>query len=119
MPKSLRVLNHTRNTTLVKQGVVADSYWMRFKGLMGERALPEGFGLLLKNESAIHTFGMRVAIDVIYLDAQHRVVRVTPAMPPTRVGPLVRGVRDVLELPIGTLAKTDTQPGDQLEFEIT
>lgn len=86
-------------------------------GLMGKRELPAGFGLLLKNESAIHTFGMRVSIDVVYLDAHATVLRVTNAMPPTRVGPLVRGVRDVLELPTGTLAQTQTQLGDQLTLE--
>jgi uncharacterized membrane protein (UPF0127 family) len=101
----------------VSRGDVADTYWTRFKGLLGKRELPEGYGLLLKNESAIHTFGMRVAIDVVYLDAQYRVIRVTHAMPPARLGPLVRGVRDVLELPIGTLTITGTQPGDQLELE--
>lgn len=81
---------------------------------MGKRELSEGFGLLLKNESAIHTFGMRVPIDVVYLDAHDRVVRLTLGMPPARVGPLVRGVRNVLELPVGTLARTNTQTGDQL-----
>jgi uncharacterized membrane protein (UPF0127 family) len=84
---------------------------------MGRRDLAPGDGLLLKNESAIHTFGMRIAIDVVYLDAQQRVLRVTPAMPPLRLGPLVRGVRDVLELPAGTLTQTNTQPGDQLDVE--
>lgn len=118
MPKSLRVTNRTRNTTLVSEGVVADTYWTRFMGLMGKRELADGFGLLLKNESAIHTFGMRVPIDVVYLDAHGNILRVTPAMPPTRLGPLLRGVRDVLELPAGTLARTQTQQGDQLVLEM-
>jgi uncharacterized protein len=117
MEKSLRVINRTRNTTLVTNGVVADTYWSRFMGLMGKRELADGFGLLLKNESAIHTFGMRLPIDVIYLDAHGNVLRVTPAMPPTRLGPIVRGVRNVLELPAGTLAQTQTQQGDQLLLE--
>ncbi len=85
---------------------------------MGKRTLPDGFGLLLENESAIHTFGMRIPIDVVYLDARGRVLRLTHAMPPARLGPLVRGVRNVLELPIGTLAKTQTQTGDILVLEI-
>lgn len=114
---ALRVFNHTRNTTLVTNGIVADTYWARFMGLMGKTTLPAGFGLLLKNESAIHSFGMRIPIDVIYLDAHSQVLRVHTAMPPWRLGPLVRHVQDVLELPVGTLAATQTQQGDQLELE--
>lgn len=118
MGNTLSVLNLTRNTTVVSAGLVADTYWTRFKGLMGQRDLAEGYGLLLKGETAIHTFGMRVAIDVVYLDTQGTVLRTTVAMPPSRLGPLVRGARNVLELPIGTLAKTNTQQGDHLEIKV-
>lgn len=118
MGSTLLVLNQTRNTTVVSRGLVADTYWARFKGLMGQRDLDEGFGLLLKGESAIHTFGMRVAIDVVYLDKQGMVLLTAVAMPPLRLGPLVRGTRNVLELPVGTLAKTKTQQGDRLEIQV-
>lgn len=114
----LRVQNRTRNTILVTKGEIAASLWTRFVGLMGRRELPDGFGLLLRNESAIHTFGMRVAIDVIYLDGQGHILRITESMPPGRLGPIVRGVRDVLELPTGTLTRTETRVGDRLELEI-
>lgn len=118
MSQTLRVFNRTRNSTLVTSGEVAANLWTRFVGLMGRRDLSEGFGLLLKNESAIHTFGMRVAIDVVYVDARGMVVRVTEAMPPSRLGPLGRGIRDVLELPAGACARAGTHVGDQLDFEI-
>jgi uncharacterized membrane protein (UPF0127 family) len=118
MPQTLSVRNLTRGTVVVSNGGVADNYWTRFKGLMGVRALDEGSGLLLKNETAIHTFGMRIPIDVIYLDERSKALRLTPAMPPSRLGPLVRGTRNVLELPAGTLARTKTQQGDQLEIII-
>jgi uncharacterized membrane protein (UPF0127 family) len=61
---------------------------------------------------------MRVPIDVAYLDAQGKIVHITPNMSPWRIGPLVRGVQDVLELPIGTLARTQTGIGDQLDLVI-
>lgn len=113
----MRVFNRTRNTSLVTKGLVADTYWTRFVGLMGKRELPSGFGLLLENESAIHTFGMRVPIDVVYLDAKGVILKMTRAMPPMRLGPLVRGVRNVLELPVGTLEQTATELGDQLVLD--
>ena len=116
--KPLAVKNWTRQTAVVTRGLVAADLWSRFIGLMGRRELPPGFGLLLKHESAIHSFFMRVPIDVVYLDSQGKVVKITPAMPPNRLGPLVRGVQDVLELPVGTVERTQTCVGDQLELTI-
>jgi uncharacterized membrane protein (UPF0127 family) len=118
MAQRLRVYNRTRNTLLVTEGEIAANLWARFLGLMGRGELPDGFGLLLQNESAIHTFGMRVAIDVAYLDARGCILRISESMPPWRLGPIVRGVRDVLELPTGTLTRAETRVGDQLELEI-
>ncbi|MBI4673629.1 MAG: DUF192 domain-containing protein [Chloroflexi bacterium] len=119
MPRTLQVFNRSQNTKLVTSGVVADNPWARLVGLMGKRSLPDGFGLLLRNEAAIHTFGMRIPIDVVYLDRVGIIVRITETMPPARFGPLVRGARDVLELPAGTLSRTHTRVGDQLELNLS
>jgi uncharacterized membrane protein (UPF0127 family) len=113
----LRVVNRTRQAILVEEGAIASNLWTRLVGLMGRRTLPRGTGLLLKGEQAIHTFGMFIPIDVLYLDAEQRVVRAVNSMRPSRVGPLVRKARDVLELPAGTLLATGTREGDQLVFE--
>lgn len=116
MPRSIQVFNRTRKVMVVTRGEVADNVWLRFRGLMGKRSLPDGYGLYFPGESAIHSFFMRLEIDVIYLDRAGQVVHVTNAMPKWRVGPLVRGARDVLELPIGTLERTATRVGDFLEI---
>jgi uncharacterized membrane protein (UPF0127 family) len=86
---------------------------------MGRRLFAQGEGLLLQGEQAIHTFGMFLPIDVLYLDADGRVLRALNALAPSRLGPIVRGTRNVLELPAGTLSATSTREGDQIEFQIT
>lgn len=118
MPQKLIVRNRTRGTVLVENGLIAADLWSRFKGLMGKQELPPGFGLLLKNESAIHTFGMRIPIDVVYLDARGTVLRADKAMPPSRLGPLVRGARNVLELPVGTVETSQTSRDDVLDLDM-
>jgi uncharacterized membrane protein (UPF0127 family) len=85
---------------------VARGWWGRARGLLGRRGLPAGHGLLLKTCSAIHTLGMRFAIDVVFLDVQGGVVRQYHQVPPHRL--LIRGgpgAVAALELPAGTLAK--------------
>lgn len=46
---------------------VARGYWQRLWGLMGQRAVPEASGLLFPRCPSIHTFWMRVPIDVLWL----------------------------------------------------
>jgi len=70
----------------------------RLLGLAGLRALPPHAGLLLPRTRSVHTFGMRFALDLVWLDADGTVVRVDHAVPPGRVRGC-RGARAVVELP--------------------
>lgn len=64
-------------------------------GLARERA---GAGLLIPRCASVHTFGMRFALDLLFLDAEGNVVAVRRAVPPARLLGR-RGARAVLELP--------------------
>jgi uncharacterized membrane protein (UPF0127 family) len=114
----MRVINRTRQTLLVAHGQLASTPWSRLVGLLGRRAFEPGDGLLLRGEQAIHTFGMFFAIDVAFLDCDGRVLRGLEGLAPQRVGPFVRGARNVLELPVGTLAATHTREGDKLDIQV-
>jgi uncharacterized membrane protein (UPF0127 family) len=71
----------------------------RLLGLAGLRTPPHA-GLLLPRTRAIHTFGMRFALDLIWLDASGAIVRVDRAVPPRRAR-ACRRARAVVELPAG------------------
>ena len=91
----------------LEQVEVARGWWGRACGLLGRRELPAGHGLLLQPCSAIHTLGMRFALDVVFLDAQGRVLRQYHQVPPHRL--LIRGgpgAVAALELPAGTLRQS-------------
>jgi thiamine-monophosphate kinase len=45
----------------------ARSPWARLRGLLGCEPLPEGHALLLERCRAVHTMGMRRAIDVVFV----------------------------------------------------
>jgi uncharacterized membrane protein (UPF0127 family) len=55
-------------------------------------------GLLIPRCASVHTFGMRFALDLYFLDAQGKVVSVRRQVPPRRVV-WQRGARSVLEIP--------------------
>ncbi|MEV5152840.1 DUF192 domain-containing protein [Streptomyces werraensis] len=80
---------------------IAASYRARTRGLLGRESL-EG-ALLLSPANSIHTFRMRMPIDVAYLDRRLRVLDVR-TMPPGRLGrPRVRA-RHVVEAEAGAMA---------------
>ena len=110
------VLNSTRNTVLGDQIRVADTSLSRLVGLLGKRELAPGAGLLIIPSQAIHTVAMRFAIDVVFLDKQKKVLKIRPEIGKWRIA-IKMSARSVLELPVGTLARTQTVVGDQLEFE--
>ena len=112
----MRVLNLDRNTLLAEEVREARSPWARMVGLLGRDHLPPGHGLLIVPCSSVHTFFMRFAIDVAFLDRDGRVVRAYGSVPPFRLLTGGRGARMALELPAGTLARTGTRAGDFLQM---
>ena len=113
----MRVFNQTRDVPLITQGRLANTFWLRLRGLLGAAPLQQGEGLILVDEKSIHTLFMGFAIDIVYVDKDYRVIRIDPNMVPYRLGSFVAKSAYVLEMPVGTIAQTDTKIGDQLKFE--
>lgn len=112
------VFNCTRQTLLVSNLELTETGWARMKGLIGRREsqFRPGRGLWIYPSQGIHTIGMSFAIDVIYLDSKHRVIRTYEKLAPFRIASVRLGAESVIELPAGTLARSQTQVGDLLQI---
>ena len=76
-------------------------------------SMPASVGLELSPCRSIHTFGMRFALDLIWLDRAGQVVRVDEAVPPRRLRTCLRA-RSVIEVRGGSAERFTgvlTQPG--------
>jgi uncharacterized membrane protein (UPF0127 family) len=95
-PRRFRAL--TRTELLGHEVPVATSLLSRLLGLALLRRRRAGPGLLIPRCRNVHTFGMRFALDLVFLDERQRVVEIQTAVPPRR---LVRcpDAMAVLELP--------------------
>jgi uncharacterized membrane protein (UPF0127 family) len=111
----LRVANLSRNTVLATSMELADSSPKRNKGLLGRSRLAPGEGLWILPCEAIHTFGMKFPIDLVYLDGKNRIKKLCRDVPPWRLS-VCLSARSVLELPAGAIRETKTRPGDIIEF---
>jgi len=95
---------------------VADTSAKRRTGLLKRTGLDPGEGLWIAPCEGIHTFGMKFAIDVVFLNRKKKILKVRPNMVRGRMSISLRA-HSVLELPAGTLEATGTVKGDQLEFD--
>ena len=106
-------LKRAGDGALVCRARVARTFAQRFRGLMGVARLEPGCGLLLPRTSSVHTHFMRFALDVVFLDDEGRVTKITPALRPWRFA-AARGAGSVLELAAGECRRLGLAAGDLL-----
>jgi len=104
--------DRTRSAVALEVDVAATRATRR-RGLLGRESLGATEGLLLTPCKAVHTVGMRFAIDVIFIDRDGRAVRIVPALAPWRIAMSARA-KAVIELAAGTAAAADIRIGDML-----
>ena len=100
---------------LAEAAEVAETSRQRRTGLLRYDNLARGQGLWIVPCEAIHTFGMKFAIDVIFLSRKRIVLKTREKMVRNRVAACWTA-HSVLELPAGMIEAAATSPGDQLEF---
>ena len=110
------VRNRTRNTILADAAEVADTSEKRRTGLLKHERLDPGQGLWIVPCESVHSFFMKFAIDLVYLDRNSRVRKIRHRMVPWRVSACL-SAHSIIELPAGAVAASGTQAGDQLEME--
>ena len=110
------VRNQTRNTVLATAAEVADTSAKRRTGLLKHSRLDPGDGLWITPCESVHTFFMKFAIDLVYLDRNKKVRKVRHAVPPWRLSACLTA-HSILELPAGTAKETGTERGDELAIE--
>lgn len=112
----MQVIISSTKRVLVGNLTVADSIFKRAKGLLGRTFLASDSGLLLKPCKAVHTFGMKFAIDVVFLDKENRVIDVIETLKPNRMTAIYCHAATVLELSSGSTSQVQLAQGDYLEI---
>lgn len=93
----------------------AQRWHERLLGLMFRASLAPDHALLLSPCASVHTAFMRFAIDLVYLDAQGRVLATRTSVRPWRMSWGPRGTRHTLELPAGSVDRYGWQAGECLQ----
>lgn len=97
---------------------IAGGFLQRAQGLLLRPPLAANEALLLPGCASVHTFGMRYAIDVVFLDPLGRVLRVARHLQPWRIASQP-GAAAVLELLAGGAAVHRLYPGVVLDAALS
>ena len=114
MNETFCVFNRARETFLSLGVTRADTHFARLKGLLGRVKLRSDEGLWTIPSQGIHTICMLFPIDVIYLDADNRVIHLIENLATFRIAPIRMESASVLQLRTRTIYSSNTQIGDEL-----
>lgn len=95
----------------------ADGWLERAVGFLPRGSIAPEEGMWFEHCGAVHTIGMRTALDVVFLDRDLRVLRVVPGVPPQRLYVGARGAFVVAEFGPGFAKANPLAVGDQLRLE--
>ncbi|NJD04257.1 MAG: DUF192 domain-containing protein [Ruminiclostridium sp.] len=113
----MKIVNTSKNTILAENCSTANTFFTRFKGLMGVNRLPAGSGLHIAPCNSIHMFFMKIPLDIVFLDKDNTVVHLIEDIKPWKVSKIVHKAHSVLELPTGTIKASGTRMEDKIGFE--
>jgi uncharacterized protein len=114
MKQTYCVFNKTGESFIALNILRADTRFARLRRLIGQFRLRSGDGLWLAPCHGAHTMGVLTPVDLIYLDAGHRVIHVVEHLSPFRIAPFLLRSYSVLELPPHTIYSSQTHVGDEL-----
>ena len=102
------------NTLKVK---IADTFISRFRGLMLQKQLKPGSGLIITKCNSVHMMFMRFAIDVVYLDKNFCIKKIVRNLKTWTGISFCLSAQSVLELSAGEADRLNLQIGQIIKYE--
>jgi uncharacterized protein len=95
----------------------ADGWLERTIGFLPRSSIAPEEGLWFEHCNAVHTVGMRSALDIVFLDRNHRVLRVASGVPKNKLYIGVPKARVVIEFGPGFSEANPLLHGERLQLE--
>jgi hypothetical protein len=95
----------------------ADNWLDRTIGFLPRSSIAPEEGLWFDRCGAVHTIGMRTALDIVFLDRDHRIVSVEPNVTPHKLYVGAPKAHVVIEFGPGFSKANPLEPGQRLQLE--
>ncbi len=111
-----RIFIAGENVCVIPQAMQTSNALECMRGLLGRAALTDRQALLIRPCSSVHTFGMRYALDLVYLRRDWTIRKLVHNLAPRRLS-FCPGAAMVIEMPAGRALALGLQSGQQLRWE--
>lgn len=115
MERLYNLFNLDRGISVARRVWVATNSGERRKGLLGISEMDRECGLWINPCEAVHTFGMQMPLDIVFLDRDYRVRKIRRGVVPNRIS-ICLSASSVVELAAGALAESGTEVNDKLAW---
>jgi uncharacterized membrane protein (UPF0127 family) len=110
-----KIFNSATREVVFEKCKIADAFFSRLKGLIGKKNIDSDSAVVFYKTSSIHTCFMSFVIDVIFLDAAMRVVKIYHNLKPWRAAFCLPS-HSAIECLGGMALKKGIKVGDQLDI---
>ncbi len=111
------IINASNGELLAAEGSLANTFFTRLKGWLGKKTMPEDEGLIISPCNQVHSMGMKIVIDVLFVSSSNEIVYLIEKMTPHRISPHIRAAHYVIELPAGQISRTGTELGHRVAIQ--
>lgn len=112
------IYNYTKNTIIAEEYKICRSFLAKLRGQMFRKEIkPMIFEFSHEQKTDLHSFFVKEAIDVIYVNESWEVVELVHEFMPKKLHKAREKARYILEMPAGTIAMTDTEIGDVIHIK--
>lgn len=112
----LKLYHRSTGVCLAENLILANTALTRLRGLLGRASLAPQEALWLRPCNSVHTWWMRFAIDVIFLDRELRIVRLIENLRPFRLTRPSWQAASVVEMTAHSITRLNLQVGEQLRI---
>ncbi len=114
-PHGTQTLRREDGQVVCERVRVADTWLRRLRGVLFRSTLPADQGCVLRPSFSIHTAFMQFPIDVVFLDQDLNVLKISAGVKPFHAVSC-RGAREVVELRAGECERRGLTVGDRVAW---
>jgi hypothetical protein len=114
----MSVRNKTRDTLLAGTLLNINSHFREMLYTLNRIGIPRDCAVWITPCHTVYTVGIHSPVDIVFLDAESRVIKILRNFPPDCCTDGVPGAIGALELPSNRLAESGTRKGDVLELDL-
>lgn len=118
MGTPIRIIHGETKKVIAQRALRADSFFERSFGLIGYSSMAEIDALLLPKCRAVHMWGMRFSIDVVFCNKENVIVGLSKNLKPWRISRYYFSAMFTIEFPEGTIERSELHIADRLTIEV-